>query len=168
MTATESIRSKVKSALREEEPRETAPRKVRKRKLGTDKFWIDPDIIPDGVTYEWKRQTVLGYEDPGYQVELAENGWEPVMAERHPHYMPPGYSGPITRDGMILMERPAYLTAEARHEEMQAARDLVAVKEQQLRAGGGVPDKGLADTDHVSARRATKVAKSYEPMPVED
>src|ERR1700676_2790894 len=35
---------------------------------GVDKFYIDPRIIPDGWSYEWKALTVLGKENPGYQV----------------------------------------------------------------------------------------------------
>ena len=31
---------------------------------GTDEFYISPDVIPDGWTYEWKRNTIYGAEDP--------------------------------------------------------------------------------------------------------
>ena len=53
-----------------------------------DEFYIDPSDIPDGWSYEWKRRTVLGAEDPAYQVALARSGCEPVPTSRHPSYMP--------------------------------------------------------------------------------
>lgn len=110
--------------------------RTRKRKGGNvDKFHIPPEIIPEGTTYEWKRLTTMGMEDPGYYVGLREQGWLPVKAENHPEFMPPDWSkGTIERDGMILMERPSYLTEEARQEDIQAARDAVRMKEAQLGA----------------------------------
>ena len=74
---------------------------------GTDEFYFDRSLIPPGWDYEWKMQSVLGKEDPAYQVALRRKGWEPVPASRHPDTMPAGEKGPnITRKGMMLMERP--------------------------------------------------------------
>jgi hypothetical protein len=100
-----------------------------------DKFFIPPNIIPDGWSYEYKQFTVLGKEDPSYQVFLRQKGWEPVPADRHPELMPLGHSGgTILRDGMILMERPLAATEKAKRRDYQTARDQMRQKEEQIGA----------------------------------
>src|ERR1700744_5880580 len=71
-----------------EDPRERAARRAEEilahrgnMDEGDDEFFIDQRAIPDGWSYEWKRHTILGAEDPSYQVHLARGGWEPVPAE---------------------------------------------------------------------------------------
>ena len=94
-------------------------------------------------------------------VQLAQTGWEPVPADRHPELMPKGYKGAdIMRKGQILMERPEELTAEARMYERRAAAAQVRNKEAQLNQA---PD-GTLTRDHALAR--PKISKGYEPMPV--
>lgn len=99
---------------------------------GIDEFYVDPSSVPEGWSYEWKRHTIAGKEDPAYQVQLARGGWEPVPADRHPEMMPVGNYATIERKGMILMERPATLTKEAKEIELRRARNQVRAKEQQL------------------------------------
>jgi hypothetical protein len=128
---------------------------------GTDEFYVDLNSIPDGWTYEWKRQTILGAEDPTYTVHLARMGWEPVPCSRHPEMMPSGWArGTIERKGLILMERPTEVVDEARRLQDRAARDQVRAKEAQL---SGTPD-GTMTRDHEKVRPAIK--KSFEAMPV--
>lgn len=103
-----------------------------------DAFGIDRSIIPPDWDYEWKTLTVYNQENPAYQVKLANTGWEPVPAARHPEMMPDGWKGStITRDGMILMERPLRVTQRVREIEAKKASDQLRVKELQL---GHVPD----------------------------
>ena len=126
-----------------------------------DEFYIDASIIPEGWSYEWKRHTLLGREDPSYQVSLARAGWEAVPAGRHPEMMPlHSKASIIERKGMILMERPLTLTNEARDVELRRARMQVRAKEQQL---ASTPD-GTMTRDH--ARVRPNVKKSFEPIPV--
>ena len=139
------------------------PIRERKRKGGSvsDKFFIDPTKIPPGISYEWKRETLYGASDPSYSVSLAENGWEPVDVSRHPEFMPPGFSGPIRRDGMILMERPIELTEEARAEDRMNAIEIVRSKEMQL---GQTPANTLPrDAD---PRTAPRLSRSYAPVEI--
>jgi hypothetical protein len=127
----------------------------------TDRFGIDPSIVPDGWTYEWKRKSIMNQEDPAYTIRLAEGGWEPVPASRHPGYMPKGNHATIERDGMVLMERPKELTDESRDVELRRARNQVRAKEEQL---GSTPAGTLPrDSD---SRTRPQVKKSYEAMPV--
>lgn len=125
-----------------------------------DKFAIDPQIIPPGWSYEWKRRAIFGKEDPAYNVALATTGWEAVPAGRHPQFMPEGWTGnTIDRDGMVLMERPQQIT------DMVKKRD----HREAVSAVQGVEDKlssvGPNQFDRVDGRgKATvKVGRTYQP-----
>ena len=129
---------------------------------GINEFYIDPRIIPDGWSYEYKRYTVLGSQDPSYQVSLAMKGWEAVPASRHPELMPDSYKGvTIERKGMILMERPAVITAEAVAREHRKATGQVRQKEAQL---NGAP-QGQFDRDN-KGTPMVNIKKSYESIPI--
>lgn len=79
---------------------------------GADKFYVDPSIIPDGWSYEWKEYTVAGKVDPSRQIELRRTGWESVPAERHRELMPEDTKErSVLREGLQLMERPVEVTA---------------------------------------------------------
>jgi hypothetical protein len=128
---------------------------------GTSEFHFDTKIIPDGWSYEWKRLTVLGATDPGYQVNLARAGWEPVPAARHRELMPDGHKGnTIERSGQILMERPKEITDAAYARELSKARGQVRGKEEQLH---GAPS-GTFGRDNKGSP-LVKVGKSYD-MPI--
>jgi len=162
-------RAPLRPAMREENPRERAKRRAAEIRdhvggdldEGTDEFYVPASAIPDGWTYEWKRITVMGQEDPAYQVQIAQKGWEAVPASRHPEMMPHGWSGnTIDRKGQRLFERPREITDEARQIEMRRARSQVRIKEQQLTQA---PD-GQFGRDHAQVR--PKISKGYEPMPI--
>ena len=163
-----STRQEMRPAMREEDPRTRAARRAAELRNhkgdmddGTDDFFIDSSAIPDGWSYEWKRKTVLGQEDPAYQVALARNGWDPVPASRHASYMPNGSSySTIERKGMILMERPTEISDEVRAIELKKARNQIRQKEEQLNSA---PD-GQFGRDHSQVK--AKINKSFEPIPI--
>lgn len=103
---------------------------------GQDRYAIDQDKVPSGMSYEWKRKTMLGKEDSEHQLNLSQDHWKPVPASRHPE-LATG-TGEILRGGLVLMERPAYLTDEAREDERREASSVVQSQAQKLQ--GGVPD----------------------------
>jgi hypothetical protein len=154
---------------REEDPRARAARRALELREqassdddGVDKFYIDPKMIPDGWSYEWKTFTVLGKENPSYQVSMAHKGWEAVPRSRHPHLMPLNYQGEtIEREGMILMERPLEITQEARARDLRIARAQVRGKEEQL---GGAPT-GTFDRSNKD-QSLVKVKKTFESIPI--
>lgn len=120
-------------------PNDVRPQvRERKRKGGqiADRYELPEDMLADftarGMSVEWKRETLIGANDPSYDVFLREQGWEPVDGDRFPGFVMAGHQGPIRRDGMILMERPVELTQEAMAEDRDNARRAVAIKEQQL------------------------------------
>lgn len=97
-------------------------------------------VPPPGWTYEWKTKTIKNWEWRDHQVELYQNGWTPVPAERHDGLvMPRGHDGPIERGGMVLMERPARLTQMARQIEKRKADDPV----QQSRSMAGLMSRAV-------------------------
>lgn len=155
--------------VREEDSRARAARRALELRdhLGgmseeVDQFYIPPHIIPDGWSYEWKRHTVLGKEDPTYQVRTAHRGWEPVPRSRHPEMMPENFPGnTILREGQILMERPKEITDEAKAADYRKAVGQVRGKEEQL---GATPPGTLArDAD---PRVRPSVKKAYESIPI--
>lgn len=128
---------------------------------GTDDFYVSPDDIPDGWTYEWKRHTTYGQEDPAYQVQLAREGWTPVPASRHPNMMPVNATESVVlRKGCILMECPTEIVVERKMIEKKKARDQVRHKEAQI---AGTPEGTLTRDD---ARVRPQIKKSYEAMPI--
>lgn len=167
----EDQRPVARAEQREEDPRARAERRaaeIRKHNEGAtsgeaDRFFIDPRMIPDGWSYEWKRKTLWGKEDPAHDVELARLGWEPVPASRHPELMPKGNYQTIERDGMILMERPKVLTDEAHAANLKRARMQVKAKEAQLNQA---PDGTLPRDEDPRTRASIK--KSFEAMPISE
>lgn len=163
-------REDMRTSQREEDPRSRAERRaaeIRKHLKGdtsdgADRFYVDPHIVPDGWSYEWKRKTIWGKEDPAHEVELARQGWEVVPATRHPQMMPKGNWQTIERDGMILMERPKVLTDDVHKENLRKARLQVKAKEAQLNQA---PD-GTFDRDDPRVKPSIK--KSFEAMPIKD
>jgi len=159
-----------------EDPRERAARRVAELlghsgefdldDDGVNEFYIDPKIVPDGWTYEYRRLMVLGQSDPSYQVSLAMKGWEAVPVSRHPELMPYGHDGgTIERRGMILMERPAQITERAKARDLAKARGQVRSKEDQLR-GAPAGDNSPFDASNKGSP-LVNLKKSYE-MPIPD
>lgn len=120
-----------------------------------DRFAIDPAIVPDGWSYEWKRWSIYNQEDKGYMARLSGMGWTAVPAERHAGlFMPHDYKGSIIFDGLILMERPIELTIEARAEDKKKADKQVYDAK---RLHGLVPNTDGIRTDTQAVRTNTFV-----------
>ena len=166
-----SNREPMRKAMRDDDPRARAAKRAAEIRGhldgdmddGVDEFYIPPEMVPEGWSYEWKRRTVLNQEDPAYQVALARKGWEPVPLNRHPEMMPPGWDEKvISRKGLVLMERPASITEEAQSIEKKRARMQMQQKEAQLRSA---PD-GQFDRNHSQVR--PRIKKGYEPIQIPD
>ncbi len=131
---------------------------------GTDRYYIDPSLPPDGWVYQWKRYSVLGQEDPGYLAELAQVGFTPVPADR-PNlqgvFYPVGYKATnncIIVGGQILMERPIELEMEARDEEKNAADSVLRQSREQF----GLTTRFDGPDRSAQARAVSGVRTSYE------
>ena len=97
---------------------------TRQNEISDDKFALRPEDMVPGVTREWKRYSVAGQVDHAHQSMLRQAGWVPVTTEQLPHWMPPGTDGgaPIEREGMMLYQRRAELTQQARAAELRTAQ----------------------------------------------
>jgi hypothetical protein len=134
---------------------------------GQDELALDAIVVPDGWTYEWKRQTVYGKSDPAYDTKLARTGWEPVPAERHPAMMPKGARGEIIRDGLVLMERPKMITDRVRKIMYERARNAVRMKEQQLNEAPQGTFQRVDEAGRPTARIKTSHSPVEIPVPTE-
>ena len=106
---------------------------------GTDEFYIDKSVIPDGWVYEWKTWTVLGQEQQTRMMGYKRAGWEEVPRTRHPDMMPVGSKDPhIIRQGNILMELPDEIVREYRAQHDRTAREQVRIQEGKAKGGEGV------------------------------
>jgi len=165
-----SSRPDMRPELRDDDPRTAAKRRAAvilghlgSMDEGIDEFYFSPDQIPDGWTYEWKRRTIMGQEDPAYQVALARTGWEAVPSRRHPEMMPAGWKGEtIERKGMVLMQRPREITERIEELDLRKARNQIKAKEQQLNAA----PPGTMQSEYTNAKTKPKISKSYEAMPI--
>lgn len=127
----------------------------RKRTGTSDPFAIDPKIIPQGWDYQWNAITVVGNAEVlmDQNLQMAENGWRPVPAERHPgRFMPAGHKGSIVRGGQRLEERPLILSEEARAEDLRKARQLVADRNESLKL---VAQQGMRGGFEMGGQRGT-------------
>lgn len=166
----DDVRPAMRPELREDDPRAAAKKRAAEilghlgdMDEGVDEFYISADMVPDGWTYEWKRRTVYGQEDPAYQVALARTGWETVPARRHPEMMPVNWKGEtIERKGMVLMQRPREITERVEQIEQRKARNQVRAKEQQLNA----TPPGTMEKEFSDPRTRPQIKKSYEAMPI--
>lgn len=128
----------------------------------TDQFFIDPNIVPAGWEYQFKRRSVYGQEDPSYTVNLQLAGWTPVPARRHPEMMPTGYKGDtIERKGQILMEMPKSVVDRRRIMDRRQALEQVRVKEAQL---ASAPPGTFERGSHPGA--PVRIGKQYAPLVV--
>lgn len=132
-----------------------------------DRLKVPRELIPEGWDYQWITDSILGQPQPQRRARFERRGWRPVPAKRHDGmFMPIGYDGEINVDGVVLMERPIEYTRQARKKEAMKAAEQVYVREAQMR-GGDMP--GVAfDTQHPSARSATRISKAYERVVVPD
>jgi hypothetical protein len=170
----------LRPAMRAEGPREETSRERAARRAaeimghldgaleeGQDELALDAIQVPEGWTYEWKRQTVYGKGDPSYDSKLARTGWEVVPASRHPQMMPKGHRGAISRDGLVLMERPQAITDRVKKIMYERARGAVRLKEQQLNESPEGTFERVDERGRPTARVRTTHSPVEIPVPTE-
>ena len=139
---------------------------IRRIKASSDWSYIDPSMIPEGYTYQWKMYSVLGDEQTyvGYQADLYRAGWRPVTHDRHPGvFAPLGTTGAIRMRGQQLMERPVELEQEAKAEEKYAADAQVQGSLQQFGLAPTAPGfEGPRQSNNPHVRKNSFVRQSVE------
>lgn len=119
---------------------------TRKRTSVGDPFHIPPELIEPGWDMQWIAHSVVGNTEVvlDQNLNMMENGWRPVNADRFPgRFMPAGHSGHIIRGGQGLYERPMALSKEAKAEDLRLARQLISDRNDALKLTGvkkGLPD----------------------------
>ncbi len=138
----------------------------RTQAAGSDKFHIEKADIPDGWDYNWKDASVIG-KDFGNMNSYRANGWEPVLAARYPGRFMPESAGdvPIVIDGLMLMERPKALSLEAQNDDIQAAQELVRVRNDQFVPKGlpGARDRRYRGTGLTAKRDFERMPADIDP-----
>ena len=151
-----------RAAPRNVSPRQVAPptsgERLTRRRRTSDPLHFDPRIVPPGFSYEWKCDDVMGQPNTTHMIELRENHWKVVPASRHPELAYHGATE-IRRPGLVLMERPKYLTEEAQMEELNEALRPVQQMEQIMY--GTKP--GEMTRDHPSVRKLPGVRQQWSP-----
>ena len=109
-------------------------------------FQINTTAIPDGMSYEWRRVTYAGKEDVRHQARAHRRHWTPVPKRRHPEIVgreaaTKDPEGAIIVDGLMLMERAAFITKEAAGLREARAKERVRnqVKSLKLTPEGQLP-----------------------------
>ena len=101
----------------------------------TDKYYIPPNLIPEGWVWEWKTWTVYNQENQTWISALLRAGWD--FVEMRPEYadlVGPDYNQKrIYREGMVLMEVPAEVYEEFKARDRRRAGLQVRQKEEQLK-----------------------------------
>lgn len=125
-----------------------------------DQFYIDPDVVPAGFEYEWKRLEVYGKDDRGYEAELLRHGWVPVQHEDHPGYFGPrGLKGHVTRMGQGLYSMDSHSHSLRKRYQYLKAKETVLDQEASI----GLAPPGTAERKHPGIRPSIKT--EYEPGP---
>jgi hypothetical protein len=109
-------------------------------------FQVEPASVPDGMSYEWRRVTYAGKEDVRHQARAHRRHWTPVPKKRHPEIVGRDAAakdpeGAIVVDGLMLMERAAFITKQAAGLRDERAKERVRnqVKSLKLTPEGQLP-----------------------------
>lgn len=97
-----------------------------------DKFYVPVELIPEGWAYEWKAMEIVGKPNGYHMVAQKRLGWRPVDSTRHPELVPEDYTGPIVKDGLMLMEIPRKIQQFYQRKAQQEAHDQVSNADQKL------------------------------------
>lgn len=125
--------------------------------------------FPD-VSFEFKRKSCYGQEDPSHMALMRRQGWEPVYAEDVPEMVPEGTSGAMETDGLALMARPQELTDRARAEVKRLSD--AQMQAQQLKNGlapnGHAPRISPQQYGNLKGNPGGIQEQAVRPIPVEE
>jgi hypothetical protein len=131
-----------------------------------DRLHVPASMIPDGMVYLWVTDSILGQVQPQWRTRRERTGWRPVPAKRHDGlFMPKGHEGEINVDGLVLCEKPIEFVERDRLKMKRAAAEQVWVRERAMMSGDAV-DGVAFDTTSDKGRKANRIGKTYEQIPV--
>lgn len=165
-----------RQAMRPESDRPSLRDRLRgkTREFVTNQNRLDlPDDIkqryPD-ISFEFKRHTCKGQEDPYYLSMMRRQGWEPVVVDDIPEMGGEGESGPVIIDGMLLMARPKELTDKARSEVKRLADQQIADRNKQMGVApsGHAPRLSPQEFGQYKGNAGGIQEQAMRPIPVEE
>lgn len=132
------------------EARPQTGRLQRKRRRTENPYDVPRELIPEGMSWEWKSESILGQRKDDHMAHLKDNHWRPVDQEKYPNLV-------CKKDGMVLMERPKYLTQDARREDLDIALERVQSVAQNVTE----TPSGQMTRAHPSVRANSRVHRDY-------
>lgn len=131
-----------------------------------DKFNVPPELIPEGMVYQWVRAFNMGQEDRRNVTIALRNRWTFVPADRPGHEIIGGEStdpdvngkrnqheGHILLEGLVLMER-----SEAIHRKVT---NTIGSKDQRLKGERGIQQKAAKDQLHQGLAAAKAIPEGH-------
>lgn len=144
-----------RAAVQRAEPRADTQRLVRTRRRTENRFHIDEAMIPPNASWEWKTAKVGAQPQDDHIGQLMDNHWRKVDKTKYPNLV-------TEKDGMILMERPLYLTQDARREDLAIALDQVErVSDSAIEAPSGTMTRS-----HASVKKNTVIKRDYNEVAI--
>jgi len=97
---------------------------------GMDRFHINPERIPEGMSALWVTDSCLGQPQTHRRSVFEAGGWTPVHGEDFDglfdgEFMPKGAQGEIKLESSVLMMRPIELTEQAKLQDKKEALNKV-------------------------------------------
>lgn len=127
-------------------------------------LYIDPRLVPKGMTYRWVREANLNQPDGNNVARSLQSGWRPVPADRHKEFAIPSIPGLtdhldqtlIRRGGLLLCERPTREVEQERRYIEQMNDQAVNGSDYRDKEEDGVPrfDDSVTAIEQVTARAA--------------
>lgn len=100
-----------------------------------DLLYVPKELIPDGITLEWKRSTVLNKPDKKHAAEVWRAGWRylPSNSAGFAEHFASFVTGDIFEyEGLVLMYRPKSMSDAAKAEEGRKAGAAVKDKFEEM------------------------------------
>lgn len=119
-------------------------------------LFVPPEIIPDGLTVEWKRMMVFNKEDKKHRAELHRAGWRhiPSNTSGFSEHFASFVAGDIFEyEGLTLMYRPKKMSDQARADDTKRAGAVVQAKMEEI---------GLATSHRDIPGKRFTVNRGYE------
>lgn len=147
-------------------------------KFGANPFDIPDDVKENGWSYQWIRHSVYGNTDYSEMSAMKRAGWREVHPDALNGYFreeTPSGQNHVLKEGLVLVERPAQMTADAIAENEKLANEHYA-RQMHTRSDLDAPlpegmaeyVKNVAVDDYQPAPQAWKPKHRPRSMAVQD
>lgn len=131
-----------------------------------DKLKIPRDMVPEGMSLEWKTRSIWGQEQKQSLNADFRAGWTPVHREdfdgRFADIWAHDDSGYVVYEACILCARPSELTEKSRKREKRRADEQLAIKAEAFRGG----EINATGANHPSALASNRISRTMERIEI--